>query len=103
MNKSTEEKIYLRILVKSDLKSGNKHSYIFEQRECGDLNNRGISKYKGKILDCKSIFKRILYVSNNRYEVKLRMGLFGLNKIKKYHLYHNLNGTLSYCLIEFED
>ena len=51
MNKSVEEKIYLRILVNSKMKNMNKHLYIFEQWEGGILDNRGIfnrGKFKGE-------------------------------------------------------
>lgn len=51
MNKSVEEKIYLRILVNSKLKNMNKHLYIFEQWEGGILENSGISNrgiFKGE-------------------------------------------------------
>ena len=42
MNKSVEEKTYLRILVNSKMKNMNKHLYIFEQWEGGVLDNSGI-------------------------------------------------------------
>lgn len=95
MNKSSKEKIYLRIVVISDGKNMNRHSYIFEQHEW-----RGTFQTENKY---KSLLVKDLYATSNRYEAKLMMGLFGLNKIKKYYLYRYLAGILSYCVIEFED
>ena len=91
MNKPTEEKTFLRILVDSNR---NTKLYDFEQWD-GGIVYRGIV-YRG-------IFKRTQYSTHNKYEAKLMMGLLGLNKIKKYYIYHHLNGDLSGCLIEFED
>ena len=95
MNKSTEEKTYLRILVNSELKNMNKHLYIFEQWEGGILDNRGIFN--------KGIFKGEKYTTYNKYEAKIIMGLLGMNKIKRYRLYYHFDRSLSDCLIEFED
>ena len=93
--KPTEEKTYLRILVNSKMKNMNKHLYIFEQWEGGILENSGISN--------KGIFKGEKYTTYNKYEAKIIMGLLGMNKIKRYYLYNQLNGDLRCCLIEFED
>ena len=95
MNKSVEEKTYLRILVNSKMKNMNKHLYIFEQWEGGILENSGISN-RGR-------FKGEKYTTYNKYEAKIIMGLLGLNKIKRYRLYYHFDRSLSDCLIEFED
>ena len=87
--KNTSEKTYLRILVKS-YDNMNKHSYIIEQ-------------WEGEMLDRNFRFKRVQYSTNNRNEAKIMMSLFGLNKIKRYHLYRHFNGDLIDCLIEFDD
>ena len=99
MNKPTEEKTFLRILVDSNM---NNKLYIFEQWD-GRILYRGIFKCEGNIMDDKGMFKRIQYKTHNKYEAKIMMGLLGLNKIKRYYLYHHLNGDLMDCLIEFED
>ena len=95
MNKSVEEKTYLRILVNSKMKNMNKHLYIFEQWKGGILENSGISN--------RGIFKGEKYTTYNKYEAKIIMGLLGLNKIKRYRLSYRLDRSLSGCLIEFED
>lgn len=86
MNRPADKKTFHRILVDSNR---NNKLYIFEQ-------------WDGRIL-YRGIFKRIQYKTHNKYEAKIMMGLLGLNKIKRYYLYHHLNGELSDCLIEFED
>ena len=85
MNKPTEEKTYLRILVNLHEKNINRHSYIFEQ-------------WEGEYLNINFKFKRVQYSTNNRYEAKIMMGLLGLKKIKKYKVFMFWD-----CLIEFED
>ena len=89
--KPTEEKTYLRIVVKSFFESGNiRHSYVFEQWE-GEFLNRDFK------------FKRVQYSTNNRYEAKLMMGILGLNNIRRYHLSRYFGDILNDCFIEFED
>ena len=84
--KPTEEKTYLRVVVKSFFESGTiRHSYVFEQWE-GEFLNRDFK------------FKRVQYSTNNKYEAKIMMGLLGLKKIKTYKVFMFWD-----CLIEFED
>ena len=93
--KPTEEKTYLRIVVKSKMKNMNKHLYIFEQWEGGIFEN--------SVIFNRGIFKGEKYTAYNKYEAKIIMGLLGLNKIRRYRLYYHFDRSLSDCFIEFED